>query len=283
VTVQGKTMIVTGANTGIGLETAAGLAKLGARVVLTSRDDAKGAAAVAEIKGRMPEADVHAMNLDLSTLAGVRSFASRFLDSHDSLDVLVNNAGLLLDHRTITPDGFETTFQVNHLGPFLLTNLLLDRIKASAPARIVNVASTAHRGTTLDFDDLHSEQGFQGMRVYGKTKLCNILFTRELARRLEGTGVTANSLHPGTVRTGFGMDGDAKGLLRIGLLLARPFFKSPATGAKTSIHLATANGLEGHTGEYWSNIKPSKPSDAATDDDAARRLWDISAELVGLS
>jgi NAD(P)-dependent dehydrogenase (short-subunit alcohol dehydrogenase family) len=198
------------------------------------------------------------------------------------LDVLVNNAGLMLDRRSTTQDGYETTFQVNHLGPFLLTNLFLDLLRASAPARVVNVASTAHRGGKLNFDDLQSERSYAGMRVYATTKLCNILFTKELARRLQGTGVTANALHPGTVRTGFGMDGDTKGLWRIGMLIVRPFILTPAGGARTSIYLASSPDVEGKSGGYYARSRPSKPTRAAQDDETARRLWEVSAQLVGL-
>jgi retinol dehydrogenase-12 len=281
--VHGKTVLVTGANTGIGLETAAALAEMGASVVLTARDETKGQSAVAEIRQRQPNADVHAGLVDFSRLDDVRRFAGEFSSRHEKLHVLVNNAGAMLSERSTTPDGLETTFQVNHLGPFLLTSLLLDKLKASAPARIVNVASTAHRGGSLDFDDLQSENGYNGMRVYGTSKLCNILFTRELARRLEGTGVTANSLHPGTVRTGFGQDGDSKGFMRFGLALIRPFILSPARGAKTQIHLASSPAVEGKTGLYWSRSRPSRPTKVAQDDEAARRLWEVSEKLTGLS
>jgi NAD(P)-dependent dehydrogenase (short-subunit alcohol dehydrogenase family) len=280
---KGKTVLVTGANTGIGLETAAALAQMGADVVITARDPAKGNAALAEIRRRHPDARVEAMELDLSRLDDVRAFAAAFKEHHDRLDVLVNNAGLMLGERSVTQDGNETTFQVNHLGPFLLTHLLLDLIKASAPARIVNVASTAHRGGRLDFSDLQSERSYAGMRVYGTTKLCNILFTRELARRLEGTGVTANSLHPGTVRTGFGQDGDAKGFMRIGLALGRPFFLSPAGGAKTSVYLASSPDVEGESGGYYAKSRSSRTSARARDDEAARRLWEVSEQLVGIN
>ena len=279
----GKTVLVTGANTGIGLETAAGLAAQGAHVIITARDPAKGKAAVEEIRRRHPDASVDVMELDLSRLSDVRTFAKEFSALHPKLDVLVNNAGLVLDTHSTTPDGYETTFQVNHLGPFLLTNLLLDNLKGAAPSRVVNVASAAHRGGSLDFDDLHSEHGtFRSMRVYGTTKLCNILFTRELARRLEGTGVTANSLHPGTVRTGFGRDGDVSGIFALGIKIGGVFFKSPAQGARTSIHVASAPDLETTTGEYFVNRRVSKPSAAARDDEAARRLWEVSEQLVGL-
>jgi NAD(P)-dependent dehydrogenase (short-subunit alcohol dehydrogenase family) len=254
---------------------------MGARTIVTTRDDAKGAATLDAIKERTPDAEVEAVRLDLSRLSDVRRAANDILQRCDRIDVLVNNAGLILGTRSVTEDGYEATFQVNHLGPFLLTKLLLDRIKASAPARVVNVASTAHRSGRLDFDDLQSERSYRSMRVYGMTKLCNILFTLELARRLEGTGVTANSLHPGTVRTGFGKDGDTQGFFAIGVRIGGIFFKSPAQGARTSIHLASSSEVEGKTGEYWVNRKISRPSAAARDDGAARRLWDISDQLVG--
>lgn len=279
---KGRTVLVTGANTGIGLETAAELAKEGAKVVLTSRGAERGNAAVATIRQRHPEADVEAMTLDFARLDDVRRFAGDFLERHDRLHVLVNNAGAMSTNRSTTADGYETTFQVNHLGPFLLTNLLLDTIVASAPARIVNVSSTAHRGGKLDFDDLHSERSYMGMRVYGTSKLCNILFTRELARRLEGTGVTVNALHPGTVRTGFGMDGDMKGLIRLGWAIIRPFVLSPAQGARTSVYLASSSDVEGKTGGYYARSRPARSTRAAQDDDAARRLWEESARLVGI-
>ena len=281
---QGRTVLVTGANSGIGLETAAALAPMGARVVLTARDPAKGKRAVEEIRRRHPDADVAVMELDLSRLADVRTFASGFLERFPQLHVLVNNAGVWLDRRSTTADGFETMFQVNHLGPFLLTNLLLDRLKGSAPSRIVNVASEAHRASHLDFDDLQSERGFRGMRAYLRTKLCNMLFTRELARRLLGTGVTANSLHPGgrPVRTRMARDGDTHGLFAIGARISAPFFLSPAKGAETTVYLVSSPDVEGRTGEYWVRRRPRRPSRAALDDDATRRLWDVSAQLVGL-
>ncbi len=279
---NGKTVVVTGANTGIGLETAAGLAEMGARTILTSRDPAKGKAAVAAIKARHPTADITDMQLDLASLQNVRDFAKRVADNCDRLDVLVNNAGLMQDKRSETEDGFETTLQVNHLGPFLLTNLLLDQIKASAPARIVNVASSSHRGAKIAFDDLNSEESFSVMRVYGMTKLANVLFNRELARRLTGTGVTANALHPGTVRTGWGRDGDAHGWLALGVRIGGIFFLSPQKGARTSIYLASSPEVEERNGEYWVRCHSVKPSKAGSDDEAARRLWDVSAEMVGL-
>jgi retinol dehydrogenase-12 len=277
---KGKTVLVTGANSGIGLETAAGLAQMGAEVVITSRDTAKGVAAVEEIKQRHPDANVTAMQLDLARRDDVHRFAREFDERFPRLDVLVNNAGSILSDRQVTADGFESMFQVNHLGPFLLTHLLLDKLKASAPSRIVNVASAAHRGGRLDFDDLQNERGRSAIRAYATTKLCNILFARELARRLEGTGVTAHALHPGTVGgTGLGQDGDTK-LFAIGAKITGPLFMSPARGAKTSIHVASAPGIEKHSGAYFQRSKVSKPSAAARDDEAARTLWEKSVELL---
>ena len=278
---KGRTVVITGANTGIGLETAAVLAAMGARVVLTARDPLKGSVAAEKIRRRYPDANVIPMELDLARLGDVRSFAADLLERFGALHVLVNNAGVMLGRRSTTVDGFETTFQVNHLAPFLLTNLLLDRLRASGPSRIINVASEAHRAARLDFDDLNSERGYRGMRVYVRTKLCNILFTRALASRLLGTGVTANALHPGTVRTALGRDGDTSAFFTLGIKITGPLLLSPARGARTTIHLASSPDVEGRTGEYWIRRRPRKPASKATDDEAARRLWDVSAQLVG--
>ena len=199
--------------------------------------------------------------------------------------MLVNNAGLVLTERAETVDGYEATFAINHLGPFLLTNLLLERMVASQPSRVVNVASTAHNAARkgIPFDDLQSTKRYRGMRVYGQSKLANILFTLELARRYEGRGLTANSLHPGTVRTGYGSDGDARGLLGFGIKIASPFFLSAAKGARTSIYLASSAEVEGVSGEYFVKCKPRQPRRWAQDPEAARRLWQVSEELVGLA
>ena len=279
---KGRTVVITGANTGIGLETAAALAAMGARVVLSARDPLKGSVAAEKIRRRYPDANVIPMELDLARLGDVRSFAADLLERFGALHVLVNNAGVMLGRRSTTVDGFETTFQVNHLAPFLLTNLLLDRLRASGPSRIINVASEAHRAARLDFDDLNSERGYRGMRVYVRTKLCNILFTRALASRLLGTGVTANALHPGTVRTALGRDGDTSAFFTLGIKITGPLLLSPARGARTTIHLASSPDVVGRTGEYWIRRRPRKPASKATDDEAARRLWDVSAQLVGL-
>lgn len=283
---QGKTVVVTGGNSGIGFETATALAGMGARVVVTARNADKGRAAVAAVTHRLGgEAQVQLVVFDLADLSSVRRGAAEILEQAPRIDVLVNNAGLVLSERSETVDGFEATFATNHLGPFLLTNLLLDRIRASSPARIVNVASTAHSAARkgIPFDDLQSEKKYATMRVYGQSKLANILFTQELARRLDGTGVTANSLHPGTVRTGYGGDGDARGLLAFGIKISSPFFLSPAKGARTSVYLASDPAVAGVSGEYFVKCKARQPKPWARDPEAARRLWEVSEELVGLS
>ncbi|HUY64087.1 MAG TPA: SDR family oxidoreductase [Acidimicrobiales bacterium] len=279
---QGKTVVVTGANSGIGLETAVALAKAGARVLITARDDARGERALADIRQRSGSGAVELVLFDLGDLASVRKGAEEILARCERLDVLVNNAGVVLTDRRLSPDGLESTFAVNHLGPFLLTELLLDRLKASAPARIVNVASTAHKGARkgLDFDDLQSARRYGGMQVYSKSKLANIYFTTELARRLAGTGVTVNCLHPGTVATGYGRDGDAGGILGFGVKVIKPFILTPAKGARTSIYLASSPDVTGMTGQYFVKCRAVSPSKMAQDPDAAARLWEASEKLV---
>ena len=283
---QGKTVVVTGGNSGIGLETAEALAGMGARVIVTARNADKGRAAVAGIVERLGgDAPVQLVVFDLADLSSVRRGASEILEQAPRLDVLVNNAGVVLSERHETVDGFEATFATNHLGPFLLTNLLLDRLRESAPSRIVNVASTAHNTARkgIPFDDLQTtKKRYRGMRVYGESKLANILFTLELARRLAGTGVAANALHPGTVRTGYGGDGDARGFLAVGIKISKPFFLSPAKGARTSIYLASSPAVDGITGQYFDKCAPAKSRRWAQDAEAAQRLWQVSAELVGL-
>jgi len=286
---RGKTVVVTGGNSGIGFETAATLAEMGARVVVTARNADKGRAAVGRITERAEAAGAEGraqlVVFDLADLASVRRGAAEILEQASQLHVLVNNAGLVLSERRETVDGLEATFATNHLGPFLLTNLLLERLRESAPARIVTVASGAHRTARkgMPFEDLQSEKHYAGMRVYGESKLANILFTLELARRLEGSGVTANSLHPGTVRTGYGADGDTTGLLAFGIRTGSPFFLTPAQGARTSVYLSSSPEVEGVSGQYFYKCKPVQPKSWARDADAARQLWQVSEELVGLS
>ena len=278
-----RTVLITGGNSGIGKATAALLAGAGADVTITARDAGRGAAAAEDIRsdaggrGRVEVAD-----LDLARLASVRSFAEQFLAEHPQLDVLVLNAGLTSARRQVTEDGFELMFQVNHLAHFLLTRLLLDRLIASAPSRVVVVASVAHKGSGLDFEDLQSERSFSGMGTYGRSKLANVLFTRELARRLEGSGVIANALHPGTVRTRWGADGDAGFLLTWGLRTARWVFLSPQKAAQRVAHLAVGAEVDGRTGGYYVRNRLVDPAPAGRDDEAARRLWEVSEELLGL-
>jgi len=283
--VIGKTVLITGANAGVGKETAVGLARAGANVVMTARDPARGVAALTDVRERSGSDAVELMSLDLASFASIRAFADELLTRHDRLDVLVNNAGLVRRGRTETEDGFETTFGVNHLGHFLLTSLLLDRLRASAPARVVVVASHAHKQARrgLDFHDLQAENTYSAMPVYARSKLANIYFARELARRLEGTGVTANSLHPGFVRSRLGRDGDGGRLGDIAMALIAPIAISPEKGARTSIWLASAPSLAATTGEYFSKCAPSTPTAIARDDESARRLWAVSEELVATS
>ena len=279
---HGKVVVITGSNIGIGKETAVGVAALGATVVLACRNQEKAAAAAAEVKERSANDDVHLVALDLSDLASVQAAAEDILARWDNLHVLINNAGGTWSDRQVTKQGIELTFGVNHLGHFLLTNLLLPRLTASAPSRIINLASVGHhmafRG--MRFDDLQSEKRYAAMEAYGRSKLANVLFSRELAKRLEGTGVTANAVHPGPVRSGFGMDGDLKGLTGLGNKLIRPFEISSAAGAKTSVFLATSPAVEGKTGLYWVRSKPGHMSAQARNDEQATQLWDASEKLL---
>ena len=279
---DGKTVVITGGNSGVGKATAAALAGAGARTVITARSESRGSEALADIRRSSGSDLVDLVVFDLADLASVRKGAAVLLDRYDQIHVLVNNAGLVLTERTETADGFEATFGINHLGPFLLTRLLLDRLIASAPARVVNVASTAHRSARhgMDFDDLQSRRGYKGMQVYGRSKLANILFTDELARRLVGTGVTANCLHPGTVATGYARDGDATGFLAFGVKVIRPFILTPEQGARTSVYLASSPDVAGVTGRYFVKCRSRTPSAAARNEAAAALLWSTSEELV---
>jgi len=278
----GKSVLVTGGTGGIGKATAIGLAALGARVGITGRDQARAAAAAAGIRAAAGNAAVDVFAADMSAQAAVRRLAGQVADTYPRLDVLVNNVGGFWAHRHVTADGLEHTFALNHLAPFLLTNLLLDRLTASAPARIVTVSSGAHARGRIDFDDLQGEQNYSGQRAYSQSKLANVMFTYELARRLEGTGVTATVLHPGVVRTSFGAE-DQAAHFAIMIRVARPFMKSPAQGAVTPIYLASSPQVEGVTGQYFANRKPKTASKAAYDTAAAARLWQASADLAGLT
>jgi NAD(P)-dependent dehydrogenase (short-subunit alcohol dehydrogenase family) len=279
---QGKVVVITGSNIGIGLETAVGVAAEGATTVLACRNQEKAAAAAAEVTQRSGHDDVHLISLDLADLASVQRAAGDILERWDRLDVLVNNAGGTWSQRQLTAQGFEQTFGVNHLGHFYLTLLLLDRLKGSAPSRIINLSSVGHhmawRG--MRFEDLQSERRYATLEAYGRSKLANILFTRELSTRLAGSGVTVNAVHPGPVRTGFGMDGDLKGIMGWGNRMIRPLEISAVSGAKTSLHLATSPAVEGQTGMYWVRSKPGHMSTQAHSVEQASRLWEESEKLL---
>ena len=279
---HGKVVVVTGSNVGIGLETAVGVAALGATTVLACRNTAKAEVAAKEVTQRTWNDDVHVVPLDLADLASVKKAAEDVGSRWDGLDVLVNNAGGTWSQRQLTAQGFEYTFGVNHLGHFYLTNLLLPRLRASAPLCVVNLTSVGHHAAWhgMRFDDLQSERGYEAMEAYSRSKLANVLFTRQLATRLDGTGVTANAAHPGPVRSGFGMDGDLTGFMGFGLRLVRPFEISPRRGAKTSVFLASSPEVVARTGTYWVRSKPGHMSRRARDDEAAARLWDESETLL---
>ncbi|WP_082588578.1 SDR family oxidoreductase [Terrabacter sp. Root181] len=276
----GRTVLVTGGTGGIGLATAARLAGLGARVGLVGRDGARADAAAERLRDSGGEVDVFLA--DLSAQRDVRSLAERVLAAYPRLDVLVNNVGGYWATRHETADGLERTFAVNHLAPFLLTHLLLDRLRASAPARVVTVSSGAHAMGRIDIDDLQGRQGYNGQRAYNQSKLANVMFTYELARRLEGTGVTANVLHPGVVRTAFAQE-DSGRWMRLMLPVVRPFMKSPDRGADTPVLLASSPELEHVSGRYFANGRVKDSSRASHDTAMAARLWSVSAELVGLA
>jgi NAD(P)-dependent dehydrogenase (short-subunit alcohol dehydrogenase family) len=271
--------VVTGASSGIGFYTALGLARTGMRVVMAGRDRSRTEAARRFVIERAGGAQVDIALADFSHLAEVRRLAEEVLARHDRLDLLVNNAGLMSSHYRLSTDGFELTFAVNHLAPFLLTNLLLDRLKASAPSRIVTVASAAHRGQRLDLGALGKGADWGQVKAYGRSKLCNILFTRELAARLDGSGVVATCLHPGMVATGIAQHG---GIIELGWRLIKPFMIGPEKGAETSVFLATVPDPAPFHGGYVIDKRLARPDPAALDDGLASRLWDESARMVGL-
>jgi NAD(P)-dependent dehydrogenase (short-subunit alcohol dehydrogenase family) len=277
---SGKVCLVTGGSSGIGWATALGLANMGATVIVVGRDRSRGEAVVAEIKQKSNNDAVDLMLADLSSQASIRRLAEDLKDRYQQLHVLINNAGVFISKRTVTADGIETTFAVNHLAPFLLTNLLLDVLKASAPARIINVSSSGERLGILNFDDLQGEGRYSGFRAYNQSKLAMILFTYELARKLEGTDVTVNCVHPGVVVTNLGRGSSGSfGLL---LRLMRPFFSSPEKGAETSIYLASSPEVEGVSGKYFAKKSEAKSSERSYDAAIARRLWQVSAEMTKL-
>src|SRR6478609_4807253 len=275
---QGKTVIITGATSGIGEVAAIRLAEKGARIVFTARDKARAADTMAALKRANPRGD-HALHMaDLSRLSEMKRVAGE-LAREPRIDVLVNNAGAMFNKRLETEDGLEMTFALNHMAYFVITNLLLPKLKSGG--RIVTVASNAHRGARLDFDDLQVRRGYVGFPVYSKSKLCNILFNRELARRIAGSGVAANALHPGFVATRFG--DDSGGLVRAVLKVAKPIGAiSPEEGAQTIIYLASSPQVAGVSGQYFYESKPTTPTAEARNDDDAKRLWDMSQQIGGL-
>ncbi|MEU4605546.1 SDR family oxidoreductase [Kribbella sp. NPDC023972] len=279
--VAGKTVLITGGTAGIGRATALGLATMNARVAITGRDRRRTADAARAIRAAGGE-QVDVFVADLSSEAEVRRLADEILQRLPRIDVLINNVGGYWNTRHVTADGLERTLALNHLAPFLLTNLLLDRLKQNTSARVVTVASNAHATGRIDFDDLQGEHSYSGARAYNQSKLANVLFTYELARRLRDTSVTANALHPGVVSTSFGSE-DPGAAQRLFVPVLRPFMKTPVQGAATSIHVASAPDLEHVTGLYFANSKPKSSSNRSYDQTAATQLWQVSADLVGLS
>ena len=280
-TMQDKVVVATGATSGIGEVAAVRLAERGARIVFIARDPARAEATLAKLRAA-GSGVLHRFHLaDLSLMADTRRVAAEIAAAEPRIDVLINNAGAVFDRRVVTSEGLELTFALNHMAYFVLTEGLKARLVGSAPARIVSTASAAHQGVRLDFDDLQSARSFSAMGAYGRSKLCNILFTRELARRMAGTGVTANCLHPGVVATRFG--DDAGGLLGLMMPLVKPLFISPERGAETIVYLASSPEVEGVSGLYFAKCAPKTPSAPAQDDAAAARLWEISERLAGAS
>lgn len=278
---KGKTCIVTGGTTGIGFETACRLAAMGARILLVGRRRDAGEAALARLNARVPGAAVEIYYADLARHDEVVRLSTELLAAAPRIDVLLNNAGAIFSQRQMTEDGIERTLALNHLGYFLLTQLLRERLLTSAPARIINVASEAHRGATLDFTDLQYEKRYSGWKAYQRSKLFNILFTREQARRLAGTGVTVNCLHPGFVATSFGDNNE--GLFRIGLALGKRVMAiSVERGAETPLYLAASPAVASATGLYFDKCRERAPTAAAQDDAAAARLWQESIRLTRL-
>ena len=277
---QGRVVVITGGTSGIGAVAAERLAGMGARIVLVARDKTRGEVALARLRSGNPRL-AHSVHYgDLSRISEVKRLAAEIAAAEPRIDVLMNNAGAMFGSRRVTEDNLELTFAVNHIAYFVLTMGLRERLFTSSPARVVNTASDAHRGCKLDFDDLQSARGFSGFKVYGRSKLCNILFTRELSRRWSGKGVTANCLHPGFVATRFG--DDSGGLLSGAVRLAKTFAISPEKGAETMVYLASSPDVAGVSGEYFYQRRPATPTTEARDDAAAERLWMESAKLAGI-
>lgn len=271
----GKIVMITGANSGIGKETAKVLARKGARIIMICRNKERGETALKNLKEETNSDKIELILADLADPEGIQNAVALFKEKYDKLDVLINNAGLVLSKRKVTALGYEKTFAVNHLGHFLLTNLLLDILIKSAPSRIINVSSGVHYSANINFDDINLSSRYRGYRAYANSKLANLLFTYELARKLEGTGVTVNALHPGFVRSNFGRRG-RKLYQRIFFDVARSFAKSVEKGAKTSIYLASSPEVKDVTGKYFVNSKPKKSSHTSYDREAQKKLWQLS-------
>ncbi|HTS48046.1 MAG TPA: SDR family oxidoreductase [Bryobacteraceae bacterium] len=278
---RGKVVVITGATSGIGAVAAEQLAGLGARIVLVARDQARAEAELARLREKGPGVQPAVYFGDLSRLEEMKRVGREIAAAESRIDVLINNAGALFSHRTLTADGLELTFATNHMSYFVLTEMLRQRLLASAPARVINTSSDAHRRNKLDLDDLQSAKGYAGFKIYGRSKLCNILYTRELARSLAGTGVTANSLHPGFVATRFG--DQSGGSFSVMVRLAKNFAISPEKGAETIVYLASSEDVANVSGEYFYKCRPATPTKEAQDDEAARRLWRESERLAGLA
>jgi len=277
---QGKTVVITGATSGIGEVAADRLAQKGARIVFVARDRARGEETRKHLRAIAGHTDHVVHYADLTRLSEMKRVAKEIADSEPQIDVLVNNAGALFNSRVVTEDGLEKTFALNHMSYFVVTNLLLDRLKSTPGARIVSTASDAHKGAKLNFDDLQSEKHFSGYANYGRSKLMNILFTRELARRLAGSGVTANCLHPGFVATRFG--DQSGGVMSFAVKAAKNFALTPEQGAETIIYLASSDDVENVSGGYFYKSKPATPSKEAQNDSDAKRLWEVSAKIAGV-
>jgi len=278
---QGKTIVITGATSGIGQVAAERLAAMGARIVLVARDRTRGEATLAKLRAASPGVRHTIHYADLSLIAEMKRVAAEIAAAEPRIDVLVNNAGAMFARRRETADGLETTFATNHMAYWVMAHGLRDRLRESAPARVVSTASTAHFGATLDFDDLQTTRNYSAMKAYGRSKLANILFTRALARRAKAVGVTANCLHPGLVATRFADNNG--GLFKFGARIVKLFGVSPEKGAETIVHLASSPEVAEVTGEYFYLRKPVATSAAARDDAAAERLWEESRRLAGVA
>jgi NAD(P)-dependent dehydrogenase (short-subunit alcohol dehydrogenase family) len=277
---QGKVVVITGATSGIGQVAAERLAGMGARLVLVARDKKRGEAALARLRQLAPAVSHSIHYADLSRMAEMKRVAAEIATAEPRIDVLINNAGALFGSRQLTEDGLELTFATNHMSYFVLTHLLRERLAAAAPSRVVSTSSDAHKGAKLDFNDLQSANKYRGFPVYGRSKLCNILFTSELARRWAGTGITANCLHPGFVATRFG--DESGGLFSFVVRVAKVVAISPEKGAETIVYLASSDEVANVNGQYFYKCRPATPTKEARDEEAAKRLWAETARLAGV-